>query len=101
MTLTKAKLAKFLHEKMGIMKSDAYDFVGAFFEEISLHLEKNENVHLSGFGNFHIRDKNPRPGRNPQTGENVPITARRVVTFHPSQKLKEKVTKTLRDQKTE
>jgi len=92
MTLTKAELANALQEKMGVMKSDAYDLVSAFFEEISSQLEKNENVNLSGFGNFQLRDKNPRPGRNPSTGEDALISARRVVTFHPSQKLKEKVT---------
>ena len=59
-----------------------------FFEEIRATLERGEEVKISGFGNFQLRDKPQRPGRNPKTGEEVPITARRVVTFHASQKLK-------------
>ena len=88
MTLTKAELADLLFEKVGLNKREAKDMAESFFEEIRLQLEKGESVKLSGFGNFQLRDKPQRPGRNPKTGEEIPITARRVVTFHPSQKLK-------------
>jgi len=88
MTLTKAELADQLFEKVGLNKREAKDMVESFFEEIRTALEKNEGVKLSGFGNFELRNKPERPGRNPKTGEEIPITARRVVTFHASQKLK-------------
>ena len=88
MTLTKAELADMLFEKVGLNKREAKDMVEAFFEEIRVALETGESVKLSGFGNFQLRDKPQRPGRNPKTGEEIPITARRVVTFHASQKLK-------------
>jgi integration host factor subunit alpha len=91
MTLTKAELADLLFEKVGLNKREAKDMVEAFFEEVRVQLEKSESVKLSGFGNFQLRDKPQRPGRNPKTGEEIPITARRVVTFHPSQKLKSMV----------
>lgn len=91
MTLTKAELADLLFEKVGLNKREAKDMVESFFEEIRLQLEKGESVKLSGFGNFQLRDKPQRPGRNPKTGVEIPITARRVVTFHPSQKLKSMV----------
>lgn len=93
-TLTKAELADLLFEKVGLNKREAKDMAESFFEEIRLQLEKGESVKLSGFGNFQLRDKPQRPGRNPKTGEEIPITARRVVTFHPSQKLKSMVEKT-------
>src|SRR3954451_21994066 len=88
MTLTKAELADMLFEKVGLNKREAKDMVETFFEEIRLALENGESVKLSGFGTFQLRDKPQRPGRNPKTGEEIPITARRVVTFHASQKLK-------------
>lgn len=88
MTLTKAELADLLFDKVGLNKREAKDMVEAFFEEIRLELEEGGAVKLSGFGNFQLRDKPQRPGRNPKTGEEIPITARRVVTFHASQKLK-------------
>src|SRR5512135_410388 len=87
-TLTKAELADLLFEKVGLNKREAKDMAEAFFEEIRMQLEHGESVKLSGFGNFQLRDKPQRPGRNPKTGEEIPITARRVVTFHASQKLK-------------
>jgi integration host factor subunit alpha len=90
-TLTKAELAELLFERLGLNRREAKDMVEAFFEEIRTALEANETVKLSGFGNFQLRDKPQRPGRNPKTGEEIPISARRVVTFHPSQKLKSKV----------
>ena len=92
-TLTKAELADLLFEKVGLNKREAKDMAEAFFEEIRSQLERGETVKLSGFGNFQLRDKPQRPGRNPKTGEEIPITARRVVTFHPSQKLKSMVEK--------
>ncbi|OAM36458.1 integration host factor subunit alpha [Eikenella halliae] len=89
MTLTKAELADILVEKVGnISKNDAKEIVELFFEEIRATLERGEEIKISGFGNFQLRDKPQRPGRNPKTGKEVPITARRVVTFHASQKLK-------------
>jgi len=88
MTLTKAELADMLFEQVGLNKREAKDMVESFFEEIRLALEDGDGVKLSGFGNFELRDKPQRPGRNPKTGEEIPITARRVVTFHASQKLK-------------
>lgn len=87
-TLTKAELADLLFEQVGLNKREAKDMVETFFDEIRNALERGESVKLSGFGNFQLRDKPQRPGRNPKTGEEIPITARRVVTFHASQKLK-------------
>lgn len=87
-TLTKAELADLLFERVGLNKREAKDMVEIFFEEIRAQLAQGDSVKLSGFGNFQLRDKPQRPGRNPKTGEEIPITARRVVTFHPSQKLK-------------
>ncbi len=88
MTLTKAELADILFDQVGFNKREAKDMVESFFEEVRLALERGESVKLSGFGNFQLRDKPQRPGRNPKTGEEIPISARRVVTFHASQKLK-------------
>ncbi len=88
MTLTKAELADLVSEKVGLNKREAKDMVESYFEEIRAQLEAGESVKLSSFGNFQLREKSQRPGRNPKTGEDIPITARRVVTFHPSQKLK-------------
>lgn len=87
-TLTKAELAELLFDRVGLNKREAKDMVETFFDEIALTLEQGDAVKLSGFGNFQLRDKPQRPGRNPKTGEEIPITARRVVTFHASQKLK-------------
>jgi integration host factor subunit alpha len=88
MTLTKAELANLLFEKVGLNKREAKEMVEAFFDEVRTALEQGDSVKLSGFGNFQLRDKPQRPGRNPKTGEEMPITARRVVTFHASHKLK-------------
>lgn len=93
MALTKAEMSENLFEKLGVSKRDAKDLVESFFEEVRLSLENGEQVKLSGFGNFDLRDKNQRPGRNPKTGEDIPITVRRVVTFRPGQKLKSRVEK--------
>ncbi|MCP1340143.1 integration host factor subunit alpha [Idiomarina loihiensis] len=91
MALTKAELAEVLFDKYGVSKQDAKVLVEDFFEEIRVALEKGEQVKLSGFGNFELRTKNQRPGRNPKTGEEIPISARRVVTFKPGQKFKSRV----------
>ena len=91
MALTKADMAERLFDELGLNKREAKDLVEIFFEEIRGALESGEQVKLSGFGNFDLRDKNQRPGRNPKTGEEIPISARTVVTFRPGQKLKERV----------
>lgn len=90
-SLTKADMAERLFEELGLNKREAKEMVESFFNEIRSCLASNEQVKLSGFGNFDLRDKRQRPGRNPKTGEEVPISARRVVTFRPGQKLKERV----------
>lgn len=89
--LTKAEMAEHLYEQLGFNKREAKELVEMFFEQIRNCLENNEQVKLSGFGNFDLRDKSQRPGRNPKTGEEIPISARRVVTFRPGQKLKARV----------
>lgn len=89
--LTKAQLADLLFDQLGVSKREAKDMVDAYFDLISQSLVQGEEVKLSGFGNFQIRTKAPRPGRNPRTGELIPIDARRVVTFHASTKLKEQI----------
>ncbi len=91
MALTKAEMAEHLFDELGLNKREAKDIVEMFFEEIRTALERGEQVKLSGFGNFDLREKKERPGRNPKTGEEIPITARRVVTFRPGQKLKSRV----------
>jgi integration host factor subunit alpha len=91
MALTKADMAERLFTKLGLNKGEAKELVESFFEEIRTALQQGEQVKLSGFGNFDLRDKNQRPGRNPKTGQEIPITARRVVTFRPGQKLKARV----------
>src|SRR5215213_11391075 len=88
MTITKADLATLLHENLGVNKREAAEIVMAFFEEICAELERGDTVKLSGFGVFCLRNKNSRPGRNPKTGEMIPVSARRVVMFHPSHILK-------------
>ena len=91
MALTKADIAEHLFTQLGMSKREAKDMVEAFFEAIRQALERGEQVKISGFGNFDLREKNQRPGRNPKTGEDIPISARRVVTFRPGQKLKARV----------
>ena len=91
MSLTKADIADCLFNEVGLNKREAKEFVDAYFETIRQALESGENVKLSGFGNFQLREKNQRPGRNPKTGEEIPISARRVVTFRPGQKLRARV----------
>ena len=87
-TLTKADLAELLFDRLGLNKRESKDMVEAFFELVHEALVRGDDVKLSGFGNFNIRRKAPRPGRNPRTGESIPIKARNVVTFHASHKLK-------------
>jgi len=91
MALTKAEIADRLFSELGLNKREAKDLVDLFFETLRKSLEDGDTVKLSGFGNFDLRKKNQRPGRNPKTGEEIPITARRVVTFKAGQKLKSKV----------
>ncbi|MEE9141478.1 MAG: integration host factor subunit alpha [Gammaproteobacteria bacterium] len=91
MSLTKAEIAESLFDELGLNKREAREIVELFFEELRSALANGEVVKLSGFGNFDLRDKNQRPGRNPKTGEEIPISARRVVTFRPGQKLKQRV----------
>lgn len=87
-TLTKADLAELLFDRLGLNKRESKDMVEAFFDIVHEALVRGDDVKLSGFGNFNIRRKAPRPGRNPRTGEAIPIEARNVVTFHASAKLK-------------
>ncbi|MCK5335735.1 MAG: integration host factor subunit alpha [Gammaproteobacteria bacterium] len=91
MALTKAEMAECLFDELGLNKREAKELVELFFEEVRDALVKGNHVKLSGFGNFALRDKSPRPGRNPKTGKEIPICARRVVTFRPGQKLKQRV----------
>ncbi len=91
MALTKADMAESLFNELGLNKREARELVDFFFEDLRSALALGEQVKLSGFGNFDLRDKNQRPGRNPKTGEEIQITARRVVTFRPGQKLKARV----------
>ena len=91
--LTKAEMAERLFDELGVNKREAKELVELFFEEIRQALESNEQVKLSGFGNFDLRDKKQRPGRTPKTGEEIPSKARRGVTFRPGQKLKARVEK--------
>jgi len=91
MALTKADMAERLFDDLGLNKREAKELVEAFFEEIRFSLEQGQQFKLSGFGNFDLRNKNQRPGRNPKTGQEIPISARRVVTFRPGQKLKARV----------
>ena len=89
MALTKAEIAAHLSEEIGLSKRESKEFVVSFFEEIKSTLEAGSPVKISGFGGFELKDKGERPGRNPKTGEDIPIEARRVVTFKAGQKLKE------------
>ena len=88
MALTRVKMAESLFNELGLSRTEARELVDSFFEELAASLAVGEQVKLSGFGNFDLRDKNERPGRNPKTGEKIPISARRVVTFRPGEKLK-------------
>ena len=89
--LTKAHLAELLFEQIGLNKRESKDMVEAFFDLIGNSLIEGTDVKISGFGNFQIRVKAPRPGRNPRTGEAIPIGERRVATFHASAKLKDQI----------
>lgn len=96
-SLTKADIAENLVDSLGLSKKDAKDLVEGFFDTVRETLVEREQVKLSGFGNFEVREKSQRPGRNPKTGEEIPITARSVVTFKPGQKLKTKVESYMQD----
>ena len=93
-TITKLDIIEYLSDKFHLSKQDTKNVVENFLEEIRLSLESGQDVKLSGFGNFELRDKSSRPGRNPKTGDVVPVSARRVVTFKPGQKLRARVEKT-------
>ena len=93
MTLTKAGMVEHLFDELGLNKREAKELVELFFEEVKVGLEHGKNIKLSGFCNFMLRDKSSRPGRNPKSGEAIPVSARRVVTFRPGQKLKQRVEK--------
>ena len=91
MTITKHSLVNLLHDEVGLNKREAREFIETFFEAIKLELENGNDVKISGFGNFNLRDKAARPGRNPKTGEDVTISERRVVTFKSGLKLRSKL----------
>ena len=91
MTITKDSLVEMIHNEIGLNKREAKELIECFFEEIKKTLENGNDIKLSGFGNFNLRDKAPRPGRNPKTGEEVTISSRRVVTFKSGLKLKSKL----------
>lgn len=93
-TITKIDIIEYLSDKYQLSKHDTKNVVENFLEEIRSSLESGHDVKLSGFGNFELRDKSSRPGRNPKTGDIVPVSARRVVTFKPGQKLRTRVEKT-------
>ncbi len=89
--LTKADISERLVDELGMSRQSARELVDIFFEEMRRLLEMNQSIKLSGFGNFDLRNKKQRPGRNPKTGEEVPVSARRVVTFKSGQKLRKKI----------
>ena len=91
MTITKDSLVEMVHNEVGLNKREAKELIESFFEQIKKSLEEGNDIKLSGFGNFILRDKSPRPGRNPKTGEEVTISSRRVVTFKSGLKLKSKL----------
>lgn len=91
MALTKAEMAEHLFDGIGLTKREAKELVEIFFNKVSAALESGQQVKLSGFGNYELHDKNERPGRNPKTGEEIPVSARRVVTFRSGQKLRARV----------
>ncbi len=91
MTITKDSLVEMIHSEIGLNKREAKELIECFFEQIKKSLEQGNDIKLSGFGNFILRDKSPRPGRNPKTGEEVTISSRRVVTFKSGLKLKAKL----------
>jgi integration host factor subunit alpha len=93
MALTKADISEHLFQEIGLTKREAKEIVELFFHELSGALESAQQVKLSGYGNFELHDKNERPGRNPKTGEEIPVSARRVVTFRSGQKLRARVEK--------
>jgi integration host factor subunit alpha len=93
MALTKADISEHLFQEIGLTKREAKEIVELFYHELGGALEGGEQVKLSGFGNFELHDKNERPGRNPKTGEEIPVSARRVVTFRSGQKLRARVEK--------
>lgn len=100
-TLTKAEIADAINEQVGLNKRESKDLIDAFFDLIRTSVMAGESVKISGFGNFQVRTKAARPGRNPRTGEEIPIASRRVVTFSASQKLRERLTEAMEREKAE
>lgn len=92
-TLTRADLTETLHRQIGLSRAESSDLVEAVLDEMSVALSKGENVKISGFGSFVLRDKGGRIGRNPKTGVEVPIAPRRVLTFRASQTMRERIVK--------
>jgi integration host factor subunit alpha len=90
-TLTRADIADALHRKIGLSRAESIDLVESILEEMSVALESGDNVKISGFGSFVLRDKGERVGRNPKTGIEVPIQPRRVLTFRPSQTMRQRI----------
>ncbi|OGQ04715.1 MAG: integration host factor subunit alpha [Deltaproteobacteria bacterium RIFCSPLOWO2_01_44_7] len=91
--MTKAEIIEQIYEKVGFSKKESSEIVELVFDTMKETLEKGEKIKISGFGNFVVRAKRPRVGRNPQTGEEIEISARRVLTFRPSQVLKQALNK--------
>jgi len=94
-TLTRADLTDAIYRSLGISRNESSDFVERILEEVSMSLESGETVKISSFGTFSVRQKKERMGRNPKTGEEVPITPRRVVTFRASHVLKDQINNSL------
>lgn len=100
-TVTRAQLAEAVYQEVGLSRNDSAQLVDVILEEISQALIKGDMVKLSSFGSFQVRSKAQRIGRNPKTGEEVPILPRRVLVFRASHVLKDKVNRTQRGGKTE
>ena len=93
MTLTKDTMVEMIRDKIGFPIKEAKDILEMVLEELKLKLEEGQDVKISGFGKWNVKEKRSRPGRNPHTGARIEITARKVVTFHPSDKLRSVVNK--------
>ena len=93
MALTKADISEQLFQEIGLTKREAKEIVELYFNQLAKALRSGQQVKLSGYGNYELHDKNERPGRNPKTGEEIPVSARRVVTFRSGQKLRARVEK--------
>ncbi len=101
LTLTKERIVEQIHKKMGLSVKEARDYLEMIIEELKAHLESGEHVKMSGFGKWSVKEKRSRPGRNPHTGDKMEITARKVVTFHPSDRLRSIVNQDIKESKSE